>query len=120
MIEVGDAVLRVFDRKEGYVATEMGGVVIEDDYGAMPTSAPAMVWVRWDDISEFPEHISRERLVKIAGFGIRSIADGPSEVAPSKIFASRKDAAVYQTAILSDSDGTHYSIVPVNEQGVAL
>lgn len=120
MVTVGDTVLRLFDRKEGYIAGEIGGVVEEDNYGAMPTSTPAMVWVTWDDAPGFPEHISRARLVKIGSFSIRPIADDHSDEDLSQTFPSRKEASVYRAEILSDSSDTHYSIVPLDEQGNAL
>ena len=120
MLKDADLVMRLFDRKEGFIAAEFGGVVVEDDYGDMPASTPALVWVMWNDNPGFPEHISRERLVKIAGFSIQPIANDRSGGDPSKMFPSRNDAIVYRTEVLSDPDGTHYLIIPVDEQGNAL
>jgi hypothetical protein len=113
-MKIDDRVMHRDTRAEGYIAIEMTAVDDEDDFGEINHSEPSFVSVVWDG-NRSPDHVSRAKLIPIAGYRIRSTSDD----LPT-IFPTRQAAEAHRAGTLADPQGQQYTIYPVNEQGNAL
>jgi hypothetical protein len=116
-------VLNTETRQEGYVASKMTDVVVEDDFGDMNYQNPKFVSVVWDGGDPgIPIRVSAAKLVKIEGYRIQRHPPpgiGPCDP-PSQVFATREKAVEHCAEVFGDPALALHSIFPVNKGGIPL
>jgi hypothetical protein len=116
---MSDRVMNRETRNEGFIVMEMTGVVEEDNFGDMKYPEAAFVSVEWDNVPGFYDHVSRGRLVPIAGYRIGPFNSSVGAYL-SETFKSRQSAQSHRADALCDPEGKQYTIFPVDEHGNVL